>query len=145
MYLRVPVQLRSYVRRRRHTALLVAIVVAFAVRPLIGDTGDAPIVFSLALLALLLVALYAVNVDEFTGDPHTLLARRRRQSIVVWGLATLALVERIAAVVSPSRELFIVGSVGWLLCFAFITWSQLRSLLINREVTGETISLSISV
>jgi ion channel len=50
--------LRDYLLPRRHTRLLIAIVIAFAVRPLIGDVGDAPIVFSIAMLVLMLVALY---------------------------------------------------------------------------------------
>jgi hypothetical protein len=77
--------LGAYFHRRRHTALLIAIVVAFAVRPLIGDAGGGPIVFSLALLALMLVALYTVRVDELVGERDVLLAQRRRQSIVGWG------------------------------------------------------------
>jgi voltage-gated potassium channel len=137
--------LSAYFHRRRHTALLIAIVVAFAVRPLIGDAGGGPIVFSLALLALMLVALYTVRVDELVGERDILLARRRRQSIVGWVLATLAIAERLSLMIAPSPQLFIAGSIGWLLFFSFVTWSQLRSLLIPREVTRETISLSISV
>jgi amino acid transporter len=38
-----------------------------------------------------------------------------------------------------------VGAVSWLLFFCYVTWSQLRSLLKQREVTGETISMSISI
>ena len=47
--------------------------------------------------------------------------------------------------IAPSPQLFIAGSIGWFLFFFFVTWSQFRSLLIHREVTRETISLSISV
>jgi hypothetical protein len=137
--------LSAYFRRRRHTVLLIAIVVAFAIRPLIGDAGVAPVVFSLALLALMLVALYTIHVDELVGDRDVLLARRRIQSIVGWVLATLAIAERLSLLIAPSFQLFVAGSIGWLLFFSFVTWSQLRSLLIQREVTRETISLSISV
>jgi hypothetical protein len=84
-------RLSRYYRERRHTALLIAIVVSFAIRPVIGDPGDAPIVFSLAMLALMLVALYTVHVDELIGEREALLARRRRQSIVGWTLATPAM------------------------------------------------------
>ena len=145
MNIRVQENLSTYFRRRRHTALLIAIVVAFAVRPLIGDAGDAPVAFSIALLALMLVALYTVHVDELVGERDVLLARRRRQSIVGWALAALAIAERLSVLIAPSHQLFIAGSIGWLLFFSFVTWSQLRSLLIHREVTRETISLSISV
>jgi len=145
MDIRVQDSLTTYFSRRRHTALLIAIVVAFAVRPLIGDAGDAPIVFSRALLGLMLVALYTIRVDELVGERDVLLARRRRQSIVGGVLATLAVAERLSVLIAPSPQLFIAGSIGWLLFFSFVAWSQLRSLLIHREVTGETISLSISV
>jgi hypothetical protein len=138
-------RLSTYFRERRHTALLIAIVVAFAIRPLIGDTGDAPIVFSLAMLVLMLVALYTIHVDDLIGEREALLARRRRQSIIGWTLATLAIAERLTLIISPSFQLFVAGSIGWLVFFSFVTWSQLRSLLIQRKVTGETISLSISV
>jgi hypothetical protein len=104
-------RLSRYYRERRHTALLIAIVVSFAIRPLIGDSGDAPIVFSLAMLALMLVALYTVHVDLLSESQGIYRGRR---------------------------------SVG-LVSFSFVTWSQLRSLLIQRKVTSETISLSISV
>jgi hypothetical protein len=39
----------------------------------------------------------------------------------------------------------VVGAFSWLLFFVYVTWSQLRSLLKQREVTGETISMSISI
>ena len=145
MDIRVQESLSTYFRRRRHTALLIAVVIAFAVRPLIGDAGSALIAFSLALLTLMLVALYTIRVDELVGERGVLLARRRMQSIVGWVLATLAIAERLALLIAPSPQLFIAGSIGWLLFFSFVTWSQLRSLLIQREVTRETIGLSISV
>ncbi len=145
MDMRVQESLSTHFRQRRHTALLIAVVIAFAVRPLIGDAGSALIAFSLAILALMLVALYTIRVDELVGERGVLLARRRMQSIVGWALATLAIAERLALLIIPSPQLFIAGSMGWLLFFSFVTWSQLRSLLIQREVTRETISLSISV
>ena len=60
--------LRTKLFPRRHTALLVALVVAFAARPLIGDVGIAPMVFSIALILLMLVSLYNVQVDELIGE-----------------------------------------------------------------------------
>lgn len=41
--------------------------------------------------------------------------------------------------------LYIAGPVCWLLFFSFITWNQLRAVLRQREITSETISMSISV
>jgi hypothetical protein len=38
-----------------------------------------------------------------------------------------------------------VGSILWLLFILFVTFSQLRSLLKQREVTGETICMAVSV
>ena len=58
-------QLREALHRhlapRRHTALLIAIVALFMVRPLIGDGRLATATFSTALLILLLFALYAIQ------------------------------------------------------------------------------------
>src|SRR5215470_19286159 len=94
--------LRSRLLPRRHSALLVAIVVAFAVRPLIGDAGAAPLVFSVALMLLMLVALYATQVDELVGEREALLVERRRRSIVGWTLAVLAIAERFGVMFAPS-------------------------------------------
>jgi hypothetical protein len=51
-------ELRDYLAPRRHTLLLAALVTAVAVRPLVGDGGAGPVLFSLALVGLLLVALH---------------------------------------------------------------------------------------
>jgi voltage-gated potassium channel len=141
--------LREILRRdvipRRHTALLVAIIITMAVRPLIGDAGFAPAAFSIALLMVLFVALFTIQVDDLVGEREVLLAQRRRRRIVGWTLAAVALTERVVVLFAPSSELYRVGAVSWLLFFAFVTWSQLRSLLKQKEVTNETISMSISV
>jgi voltage-gated potassium channel len=130
---------------RRHTVLLVAIIAAFLVRPLIGDSGAGPVLFSIAMLVLLLVALYNINVDELVGDRETLLAQRRRRSIIAWTLGVPAIAERFAVTFAPSPSLYMAGSILWLLLFAFITWNQLRAVLKQKEITRETISMSISV
>ncbi len=130
---------------RRHTVLLVAIVAAFLVRPLIGDSGAATALFSLAMLVLLLLALYNIDVDEMVGDRETLLTQRRRRSIIAWMLAVPAIVERFAIAVAPSHSLYLTGSILWLLLFAYITWNELRAVLKQKEITREVISLSISV
>lgn len=140
-----PSTLRSRFLRRRHTVLLAAIVVAFAVRPLIGDGQTATVVFSIALLVLMLVALYTVQVDELIGERDLLVRQRRRRNMIGWTLAGLATAERLVAFVHPTHQLFLIGSVCWLLFFAFVAWSQFRSLLKQKEVTSESISLSISV
>src|SRR5271155_5043834 len=114
---------------RRHTVLLVAIVAAFLVRPLIGDSGAGPPVFSLAMLVLLLLALYNINVDELVGDRETLLVQRRRRSIIAWTLGVPAIAERFVIPFAPSHSLYLTGSILWLLLFAYITWNELRAVL----------------
>jgi amino acid transporter len=130
---------------RRHTALLAAIVALFMMRPLIGDRAIASAAFSIALLMTLLFALYAIQVDELVGERETLLAQRKRRSIIGWALAVPAIVERLAIIFVPSPAVYLAGTTLWLLLFVFITWNQLRGVLRQKEVTSETISMSISV
>lgn len=137
--------LHDYLLPRRHTALLVAIVTAFAARPMIGDLGVAPLAFSVALMILMLVALYTIQVDELVGERQKLLAQRKRRGIIGWLLAIPAVAERIVIVVVPKPFLILTGSIFWLLFFAYVTWNELRAVLRQKEVTGETISMSISV
>ena len=131
---------------RRHTALLIAIVGLFVVRPLIGDTPVAAVVSNLTILFVLLTALVTVRVDDLVGEREALLVQRRRRSFVGWALAVPAIAERLWISFAPSPpRLLLVGSILWLVFFAYVTWSQLRSLLKQREITGETISMSISI
>jgi hypothetical protein len=136
--------LRRHLAPRRHTALLIAIAGLFMVRPLIGDGGLASAAFSVALLMLLLFALYAIQVDELVGERETLLAQRRRRSMSGWALAVPAIAERLAVIFVPSPAIYLVGTILWLLLFVFITWHLLRAVLRQKEVS-ETISMSISV
>jgi Ion channel len=142
-------ELKHFVRRyfspHRHTALLVAIISAFAVRPLFGDVGDAPLFFSLVMVLLLLVALYNINVDEMVGERGSLLAQAKRRRIVGWVLALGAIAERLSLFFVKSRVLNIVGSIGWLLFLLFVTISELRGVLKQRQVTAETISMAMSI
>jgi Ion channel len=137
--------LHHYLAPRRHTALLMAIVVLFLVRPLIGDGGIATGTFSMALLLVLIFALYAVHIDELVGEREALLAQRRRRGLIGWALAVPAIVTRLAAIVVPSPAVYLSGAILWLLLFTFITWHLLRGVLRQREITSETISMSISV
>jgi hypothetical protein len=141
----MPRAIRGRLAPRRHTALLLAIVAVFAVRPLIGDTDPALAIFSLTMLALVIVALYNIQVDELTGERAALLAERRRWLIVGWVLGTLAITERLIVLFAPIRSLYVAGSICWLLLFSFITWEELRAVLRQKQVTGETISMAISV
>jgi amino acid transporter len=134
-----------YLRARRHSALLIAIVAMFAVRPFLGDTSEGAIAFSIAIVLVLLVALLTIQIDDLVGERGALLVQRRRRSFVGWALAVPAVAERLWIFFFPNPLLLMVGSVSWLLFFVYVTWSLLRSLLKQREVAGETISLSISI
>lgn len=142
-------RLRDALRRRfiarRHTVLLASIIASIAVRPLIGDSGLAPVLFSLALLILLLIALLTIQVDELQGERAKLLAQRKRRNRVGWALALLAIAERLLLLSAPTPRLYLVGTTVWFAFLAFVTWSQLRSVLTQRAVTGETISCAVSV
>jgi len=143
--MRLPQAIGRELRVRRHTALLIAIVAMLAVRPLIGENAAAAIVFSLLTVLVLLVALLTIQVDDLVGEREALLVQRRRRSFVGWALAVPAIAERLWMFFAQNPRLLPVGSVTWLLFFSYVTWSQLRSLLKQREVTGETISMSISI
>lgn len=143
--MRLPGNIRRTLRARRHTALLGAMIAMFAVRPFLGDTGAAAILFSLAVLLVLLVALLTIRIDELVGERDALLRERRRTSFVGWVLAVPAVAERLWAFFAPSPPIVLIGSISWLLFFGYVTWSLLRRVLKQREVTGETISMSISI
>jgi len=129
----------------RHTALLVALVTAFGARPLIGNVGISPLVFSVAVIVLMVVSLYTVQVDELIGEREKLIAQKKRRSVIGWMLAIPAIAERFAIVIFPSRLIIVSGMSFWLLFFGYVTWSELRAVLRQKVVTGETISMSISV
>ena len=135
----------DHVAPYRHTALLVALILAFAVRPLIGDTALSAAAFNIAAELLLLVALYNINVDELVGEKGRLLIQARRRIRIGWGLAAGAALERVFAIFVHNRMFNLAGATCWLLFLLFVTLSQLRSVLKQREVTGETISMAISI
>jgi amino acid transporter len=136
---------RRLVAAHRHSALLLAIIAAFVVRPLIGDTGASTAAYSIALIVLLLVALYNINIDELVGERDRLLTQSRRRLRLGWVLAAAAAVERLFIFFVHSSVLTLVGSICWLLFFVFVTSSELRGVLKQREVTGETISMAVSI
>jgi hypothetical protein len=72
------------------------------------------------------------------GERDHLLAQSRRRRIYGWALATGAAVERIAIIFVHNQMLNLVGTVCWLLFVLFVTLGQLRSVLKQKEVTGET-------
>jgi hypothetical protein len=131
--------------RRRHSALLVAIIALVAIRAALGDSVVAPLVFSFALLILVVVALYNIQIDEMVGDRKALLIERKRRTFAVWALAIAAMFERLMGIITPSHILYVTGAFCYLMFFVYITFQLLRSLLRQRDITGETISMSISV
>jgi Ion channel len=137
--------LRRHLAPRRHTALLIAIVALFMVRPLIGDGADATAAFSILILLLLLFALYAIQVDELVGKREVLVAQRHRRGRIGWALAVPAAAERLAMIFAPNPVIYLAGAIMWLLLFVFITWHLLRGLLKQKQITSETISMAISV
>lgn len=130
---------------RRHTALLVAMVVMFATRPLIGDLRFGPTAFSIAIVVLLMLSIYTIQVDELMGEREALLARKRRQSKIGWLLAIPAVADRLAVAFVPNPSLVRAGLFFWFVFFVYITWNELRGIVRQKEVTSETISMSISV
>jgi hypothetical protein len=141
----MPGAVRGKLAPRRHTSLLIAIVAVFAVRPLIGDNRVTFLVFSAALLILVFIALYNIQIDELVGDREKLMHQRRRWLAVGWALGLLAIVERVAVFIAPTRSVLIGGSICWLFLFSFITWQELRAVMRQKRVTGQTISMAISV
>jgi amino acid transporter len=137
--------IHRYFAPHRHSALLGALIAAFVVRPLIGDTGAGFILFSIALVVLLLVALYNINVDELVGERGRLLTQARRRRTLGWMLAAAAGAERIVVIFVHNPMLTLAGSICWLLFVVYVTASELRSVLKQREVTGETICMAVSV
>jgi len=137
--------LRRRVAERRHSTLLAAIVALFAIRPIFGTSAAASLLVSVALILVMLVALYTVQVDELVGDRDRLVAQRRRAVLAAWGLALLAVVERVVSAIEPSHRILALTSLVWLAFFAFVTWIEFRSVLRQRRITSETLSMAISV
>jgi voltage-gated potassium channel len=137
--------MRRYFAPHRHSALLIAIIAAFSVRPVISDAGVGNAVFGISLVFLLLVALYNINVDELVGERGRLLAQRRRRRRLGWLLAIAAGSERIAVIFVHSRSLILFSSISWFLFIVYVTLSELRSVLKHREVSAETICMAVSV
>lgn len=137
--------LRTILLRRRHTYFLGTLVGLFFVRPLIGEGDAATLLFSVTLVVVMLAALLTIQVDDLVGERRILLKQRRRRQWIGWSLALIGLSERVAVLLAPSASLVLLSSVSWCLFFGYVTWSQLRSLLKQKEVTGETISMSVAI
>jgi amino acid transporter len=56
-----------------------------------------------------------------------------------------AIIDRLLVTFVTGHSLYLIGSVIWFLLFAFITLNELRLVLKQKEITRETISLSISI
>jgi hypothetical protein len=130
---------------RRHTAMLCAIIALFAVRPLIGDGDLATSLFFVALVVLMIFALYAIQRDDLVGEESALRAERRRTGIIGWTLAVTATCLRFAMIFSSSRSLMLVGQLSWMFFFGFVAWNEMRAVLRQKTITSEAISMAISV
>lgn len=65
-------RLRGAIRRhfmpRRHSGLLVATIAVFAARPLLGNNYLTLISYSIAVMVVLVLGLYTIQVDELVGE-----------------------------------------------------------------------------
>src|SRR5215472_3776991 len=113
----------QYFAPHRHSALLAAIIAAFVARPLIGESGAGFLVFSVALVLLLLVALYNINIDEMVGEKGVLLTQARHRRLLGWILAAATGGERLVSIVAPGLRLDMIGAICWLLFVVFVTAS----------------------
>jgi amino acid transporter len=142
-------QLRGVIRKeflpRRHSTLLVMIITLLGVRPLVGATGAGPALYSVVIMLVLMVALYTIQVDELLGDREVLLKQRKTRATVGWALAIVAIVLRLTIVVSPNHEIATAGAISWLLFFGFVTLTELRGVLKQKQITRESISMAVSV
>jgi hypothetical protein len=98
----IPGSIGQRLTQHRHTALLCALVAAFMVRPVIGDSNFAAIIFNVAMLVILVSALHVLRSDELWGEEPALYAERRRNSFIGWTLATSAAGLRFATFVWPN-------------------------------------------
>jgi voltage-gated potassium channel len=137
--------LRGLLWRRRHSALLAAIILTFAIRPIVGNQPGVGVAFSLAMILLLGVALYTMEVDDLVGERGKLLTERRLQTIIGWILATFALIERLMALAMPSPTVSKASTLAWFLFLGFVTGAKLRNLVRLKVITGEAISLAVAV
>ena len=136
---------RKYYLPRRHTAFLVAIISLLGVRPLVGDTGAGPAIYSTVIMLVLMVALYTIQVDELLGDRDVLLKQRKKRGVLGWVLAIIAITLRIAIIIEPTHLLETAGAISWLAFFGFVTLTELRGVLKQKTITRESISMSVSV
>lgn len=135
----------DYFLPHRHTALLVVIVAFLGVRPLIGNSAAATAAFSVVVMAVFVIALYTIEVDELFGDRERLIKQRKHRAIFGWGLAIIAIVFRLADIAAPNHRLATASSITLLLFFGFVALTELRAVLKQKTITRETISMSVSV
>lgn len=134
-----------YVRTHRHTGLLIAILIAYAIRPAIGDNQYAELLFSFAVVFLLVVALYTTSIDDLIGDRGELIVVRKKRHRIAWVLGSVALIERITLYFLVNRRLEAATTITNFLFFGFITYTLLHNLVRQKRITSDTISMSISV
>jgi len=135
---------RGWFYEHPHTLMLVVIVAAFLARPAFGVSALSTAIFSVALLMLLLVELYALQIEAREGSRVERNLRRNLRRVGLC-LGVPALLGRLAAIVSDSSALVSVDLVLWFGLVAFVTFTQILALVRERTITADTISLSVSV
>lgn len=132
------------IRDHRHTAFLAVLAMTYLARPVFAESAGAEFAFSAFLVVILLMALLTVEADAIAEAGADKRHVRRGWRLLAWLFAGVVLAERAETLLSPTRALETVGTVSYLLFFAFVAASHFRTMLRAKRVTGETISMSIS-
>ncbi len=74
--------MREWLTPRRQTAILGAIVTFVALQTLINDTAIAEVLFSVALVSIMITALYAICINELVGKEAAFREERRRNGVL---------------------------------------------------------------
>lgn len=95
--------------------MLCAIVAFVTVQAPISDAAIAKVLFSVALVSLMMKALYATRIDELVGEEAALRAERRRHGVFDGSLAIIAIAERLATGYSSSLPIALLWELSWIL------------------------------
>ncbi len=135
---------RGWAHEHPHTLMLTVIVTIFFARPALGIGPLSSAAFGVALLLLLLVELYSLQIEARQGSR---VERNLRRNLRRFGLCIgiPALIGRFASIVSDNEVLVTTDLVLWLTLTAFVTFTQILALVREKNITADTISLSVSV
>jgi len=135
---------RGWFYEHPHTLMLTVIVAIFLARPIFGVGALSSAAFGIALLLLLLVELYSLQIEARQGSR---VERNLRRNLRRFGLCLgiPALLGRFASIVSDNQVLVMADLILWLTLTAFVTFTQVLALVREKNITTDTISLSVSV